>query len=281
MELTKLISLLEERLVQHDDNRKEIQSKVDDICAQAQREADSLEEKLGGKIRVSSDSAEGSTLNAIGELNSKLENPDKGMSKDTIIRNARCYMNELKFEIRRIKDAKNFVDSYVFAVSSTPIKEDNASGANEMERIVALLQENLEKIHESMISAQDSVLEICSRRRKEAEEMKKRVNESLEEFFSKEDARLQGALKEVREKMGSTNPKEVREAVARGEAALVVGLKYSLENSAGSGISLGGYNITATEEIYPELLCLETRKPEDFVPSFQKGRRGFALFSAL
>ena len=61
--------------------------------------------------------------------------------------------------------------------------------------------------------------------------MRKRVNLKLEELFSKEGARLQGLLEEVRRKMGSLNLYEAREAIVRAMTALVRSPKYSVRNS--------------------------------------------------
>ena len=42
--LTKLLGLLEERLVEHDENRKEVQEELREICSKINKDADSLEE---------------------------------------------------------------------------------------------------------------------------------------------------------------------------------------------------------------------------------------------
>ena len=281
MDLTKLVSLLEERLVQHDENRKEVQAKLDAIYNKAPEEAASLEDKIGCEIRKEFDSIEEGTLSAIGELNSKLDNSKEGRNLDTVITEARHFMKEYKYAIEQLENAQSFADSYRLTISSVPANEDNASGANEAERVAGLLEKSLEKTHESVVSAQDRLLEICNKRREEAEEMKKRVNGRLGELFTKEDARLQGVLKEVREKIGSDNPGEVREAVAQAEAALITGLRYSLENPANE-LSLDGYDLTATEEVFLECLGLESRKPANFVPSFSNNGElslSFAFFS--
>ena len=275
-----LLCSLEERLVEHDENRKVVQAKMNAICNKASEEATFLEEKIGCEIRKEFDSTEEGTLSTIGELNNKLENPKEGDELDTLIEKARKCLVEQKYEIEQLENAQNFVDSYKLTVSSTPINEDNVSVTNKIERIASLLQMNLEKTHESMISAQGRLLEICNKRREEAEEMKKRVNGKLGELFTKEDARLQGVLKEVREKIGSESPSEVKEVMIKAKTTLITKSKYSLENSA-DGLSLGGYDLVVTEEVSLGWLCFEERKPTNFVPSFSNGDEvslSFAFF---
>ena len=48
--LKELLVLLEERLVEHDENRKEVQNKLLEICSKITKDADSLEEKMCGEI---------------------------------------------------------------------------------------------------------------------------------------------------------------------------------------------------------------------------------------
>ena len=47
--MKKSLQLLEERLVEHDDNRKEVQDKLKEICSKIREDADSLEEKISGE----------------------------------------------------------------------------------------------------------------------------------------------------------------------------------------------------------------------------------------
>ena len=47
--LRELLVLLEERLVEHDENRKEVQNKLLEVRTEITKDADSLEEKISGK----------------------------------------------------------------------------------------------------------------------------------------------------------------------------------------------------------------------------------------
>ena len=85
MELTKLASLLEERLVQHDNNRKEVQASLSTIYNRASEEAKFLEDKVGGEIRKEFDSTEEKVLGIIGALN----NAKGGEELDPLVKQAR------------------------------------------------------------------------------------------------------------------------------------------------------------------------------------------------
>lgn len=51
-----------------------------------------------------------------------------------------------------------------------------------------------------MATAQDELMEVCRKRRNEAEELKRRINEELEALFTQEDARIQEVVNLVRER---------------------------------------------------------------------------------
>ena len=60
--------------------------------------------------------------------------------------------NEWKYEIQYLKKEESFVDSYRLKVSS--VKVEKELNSDNTESIVIQLQEHLEKLHESMASAQ-------------------------------------------------------------------------------------------------------------------------------
>ena len=284
MDLKKLLSLLEERLVQHDDNRKEIQSQIDDICARTQKDADSLEEKLGGEIRTSFDSIERGICRVIEKLNNKAEKPKERNELKVINDQIQNYIAEKRYEIRQLANMNSFISSYTFKVASVPIEEGSEiyrmslmgefdvtgdDDANKIERITTILKPNLDKAHESMVAAQDRVVEICRKRREEADGAKERINGRLEELFSKEDARIQEVVKAVRGRLDSEDPYEAKELVTRAKITLVTRQKYSLKEPE-TGFSLDGYDLVSTNEITLEHLDFVNRKPTYFKPSFTK-----------
>ena len=73
-------------------------------------------------------------------------------------------------------------------------------------------------------------MKICNKTRKEGEELEKRVNGKLEEVFKAEDARIQIAVKVVKEKIDSGNPEEVKELTRKAKLTLLKKQKYSLWN---------------------------------------------------
>ena len=276
MELKRLLGFLEERLVQHDNSRKEVQVQIDNLCARTEKDADTLEGKISSEIREPFNTTEEATFNVIEELNNKLGNPKEGKDMDALVEEARKYLSEQRYELQYSENESNFVDSYTLTVSLAPTtggdlgiteEEDDES---KIEHIISLLQETLDKNNESMTAAQDRLMEICSKRREEGKEAKERINAKLEELFSKEDARIQEIVDELRKKMDSENPDEVREAAARAKTALITRQKYSLRNTSTAGCSLDDYDIISTEEISLECFEFEKRKPTDFRPSFTK-----------
>ena len=84
-EARRLLQLLEERLVQHDDNRKEVQERLQSICSKVTEEANSFEEKTSGVICKAFDEAEERILGLIEELNiiagEQTNDGDSGESK--------------------------------------------------------------------------------------------------------------------------------------------------------------------------------------------------------
>ena len=67
--LKELLVLLEERLVEHDENRKEVQNKLLEICSKIMKDADSLEEKISGEISEDFNAKEEEILGIIEKLN--------------------------------------------------------------------------------------------------------------------------------------------------------------------------------------------------------------------
>ena len=81
-------------------------------------------------------------------------------------------------------------------------------------------------MHESMASAQEKLTEICNERRKEAEELEKRINEKLEEVFKAEDAHIQSAVKMIKENIVSEEPEEVKDLTRKAKLTLLKNQKY-------------------------------------------------------
>ena len=67
--LKELLVLLEERLVEHDENRKEVQNKLLEACSKIREDADSLEERISKEISEDFNAKEERILGLIEKLN--------------------------------------------------------------------------------------------------------------------------------------------------------------------------------------------------------------------
>ena len=198
-ELKGLLCLLEERLDQHDNNRREVQSQLQETCAKMIKDADSLEEKISEKISEDFGLKEERILGLIAKLNEGEGDMSVliGQAKEELPR-------EWKYEIQHSEQIETFADSYELKVSSVEVEKE--INLDNVESILNQLQEHLDKLHGSVTAARDSLTKICNERRTEAEELGKRINEELEELFNDEDARIQGVVKMMREKVNSEEP---------------------------------------------------------------------------
>ena len=129
-----------------------------------------------------------------------------------------------------------------------------------------------------MTAAQEKLMEICNKRRKEAEELEKRVNGRLEEIFKAEDARIQRVVKMVKERIDSDDPEEVKELTRKAKLAPLKNQKYSL----GKLDSFDNYDLKVEKEASTKFIDFEERKLTDLVPSFTENGElsiSFTLFS--
>ena len=190
--LKELLGLLEKRLEEHDNSRKEVQGELEEIRSRMNEDADSLEERISGEINKDSDEKEEQILGLIEKLNE-----GKCDFKVLIGQVQEILSNEWKYEIQHSESAKTFVDSYRLEVSSAIVGKEFTF--DNTDSIVSQLQEHLDRIQGSATAARDKLAEICDNRRKEAEELGNRINGELEVVFSAEDARIQSVVKAVKE----------------------------------------------------------------------------------
>ena len=256
--LKELLVLLEERLVEHDESRKEVQNKLLEICSKITKDPDSLEEKISGDISKNYNAKEE-------EIYSLIEKLNEGEGDiDGLVKKAKEELSkEWKYEIQYSKKAKSFVKSYGLKVSSAKVEKE--LNFDSTEAIVNALQEHLEKIQRSKDAAEEKLMEICNQIRKKAEELKERVNGKLEDVFKVEDARIQEVVKIVKEKIGSGNPEEVKELAKKAKLTILRKQKYSLK-----GNSLDNCDFRVEKEVSLKYIDLEERKPTILIPSFTK-----------
>ena len=219
--LKELLVLLEERLVEHDENRKEVQAKLKETCSRITKDADSLEERISGEINEDFNSKEEGILGVIEKLNE-----GEGDMKVLIKKAKEELTKEWKYEIQYSKKAESFADSYKLKISSVEVEKE--LDFDSTESIVNKLEEHLEKIQRSKDSAQEKLTEICKKRQGKSVRLEKRVNGRLEEVFKAEDARIQIAVKMVKEKIDSEDPEEVNELTRKAQLTLLKKQKYSL-----------------------------------------------------
>ena len=105
--LKELLGLLEERLVQHDESRKEVQSQLQKVSAQELGDADSLEEKINEEVRKDFDPRAA----RISSIIDKIANENTNF--DSLIKEAQEELStEYKYEIQHSKYENKFVNSY-------------------------------------------------------------------------------------------------------------------------------------------------------------------------
>ena len=96
--MKELLVLLEERLVEHDESRKEVQSILEEICSKITKDADLLEEKISGEISEDYNSKEE-------EIFGLIENLNEGEGDiDALVKKANEELSkDWKYEIRYLK----------------------------------------------------------------------------------------------------------------------------------------------------------------------------------
>ena len=261
--LKELLCMLEERLVEHDENRKEVQDKLKEIQAKIKRDASSLDNMISGGINRDFKKKEERVLGLIEKLN-KGEGDMNALMKEA----EEILSEEFKYEICTSGPAgRNFIFSYRLKVSSVKVdKKLVLDDTDKIGSIVNQLQEHLGKIRESMTTAQEELTEICAKRRNEAEELYSRINGELEDPFAQEDARIQEVVKVVKENIDSKDPEELKALTRKARLTLLKNQKYSLVKID----SRDNYDLKVIKEASLKPIDFEERKPMNLVPSFTK-----------
>lgn len=270
--LEKLACLLEERLAQHDNNRKDVQHQLEVAYAKFMKRTGLQEEKLSGEIRSAFDTKEERILSLIERLddrkedfNALVEEAEEELSSKQAYqigyskRTAGCYLNIYSVKTKNKKSA----------ISGAP---------NSVEHTIERLKKHLDKIHASMVAAQDRLEEICAEERRKAEETEKEINGRLKRLFTKEDARLQSLLNNIRESIDSGSFREQKTMTLRAKVALIKSQSYSLRNKASNNSRFSCYDLVVTKCCSMKSINFEERKPVIFASSFVS-ERGEVSFS--
>ena len=271
--LKGLLGLLEERLVEHDESRKEVQNKLKGTCSKIKEDADSLKEKINEEISEDFNAKEEETFGLIEKLN-------EGEGRDVmnaLIEEGKEELSKVwKYTIQNPESAQSFVDSSELKISS--VKIENNFDSDNAEYIANKLQEHINKLQESKDVTQEEFAELCNKRRKETEELETRINEKLEEVFNAEDARIQGVVKMIKVNIDSEDPEEVKKLIRKAQLTLLKIQKYSLDKRG----MCDEYDLKVEREASLKFIDFEERKSTDLVPSFtEKGELSlsFAFFS--
>ena len=271
---------LEERLVEHDNCREEVQGKIKERGVKALGDVDSLEGRISGDISRTF----GKTEEEVSALIDKLANRECAGDKEmkSLMEQAHEILSsEPKAEIQHSGSGKGFASSYKLKIASVKkevnLKPSTAADDDKVESIVSLLQEHFNRIQESKASVQDELVKICAKRRKEIEEIGQRINSELEGPFTQEDARIQEVVKVVKEKVDSKDPEEVKELTRKARLALLRNQRYTLK----AADLYENCGLRVIKEASLKHINFEERKPRSFVPSFtEKGELSlsFAFF---
>ena len=276
MEPKELLSLLEERLVQHDRNREEVQRELHEVCTKALGGADSLEETLNADIHSAFDKEEEEVLGVIAKLNAGEGEVEQLMGKAQEV-----LSREIKYYIRPYYSRDSYMDAYDFRISMTKRSKKEGDAEGSVESVVKLLEEHVERVQEMMRSAQGEVAEIYGKRRGDVMAFEERVNGELEPVFGEEDGRIQSVVKRLREKIGCGAAEEVEELASMARTVLVVTQRYGLAEPD-AGRIFDKHSLRVRQEKSLRSLGLEGRKPRNVGASFGKDGRvsfSFELFS--
>ena len=251
--------MLEERLIEHDESRKAVQSKLKKRCSGMRKDAALLEEKISTNISEDFKEREEEILGLIAKLNE-----EEHISEHLAEKIGKSLSIEWKYEIEHLEKNRSFASSYKLKVSSAEAKKK--LDFDDAESIINQLQGHANNLNESKDAARDMLAEICNGRRKEAGALERRINGKLEEAFKQEDARVQEVVKLVRENVDCRNPAKVKELVRKAQLTLLVNQKYSLCEED----SLGNYDLRVKREASLEFIDFEEKKPMDFTASATK-----------
>ena len=288
--LKKLLGILEERLVQHDNNREEVQKQLKEICAMAKEEADSSEARESKEIREAYEETEERILSLVGMLNAKLEGPVNNKDLDALIEWAE---QELKIEQKcSIVSKEGRYHSVPYEPSRKKQKlneteetdEKNGSTTELITGIVKQLEEHLERAQETMISVMSNVEKVYNEERSEADEFVETVNKKLEVLFTKEDARIQAVVKVMRESIWSEAPENGRiakELIMKAKEDFLTVQKYILlELSSPKGTLRDRYDLVVEKEVSLECIGLEEMMPV-ITSTSPTGKGGMYAFFTL
>ena len=309
MELKDYLNKFEERLVEHDKSREEVQDQVHDICSRALEEADALEERFSEEISKPFEETEARIFGFIEKLNEVIEklssasnteeeeegkDDEKGKGKKDCEKELKGLINkaqkelswDYQYKLEHNESAESFEEAYKFAVTKSKGRgrldlREIPDAASKTAFVVERLEEHLERVSEAMCAAQSELAEVCSARRSDAEELEKKINTAMEPVFAAEDARIQGVVKPLRERAESGSAEEVSALLGKARAAFVMAQRYGLSYNRRPRLC-DEYELLVTQEASLEFIYFEERAPTDVAAAFTDNGEialKFAFFS--
>lgn len=256
-----VLCFLEKRLTQHDDNRKEVQHELEEATSKALSDVDLLEENINKDINNLFNPVEEHVFDLFEQFNNASSQNDENELSSLIEKARKELSSEYKCSINQLELTKTFVDGY--ALSSSVIQNDKYNDLNDVKEIACKLKEHLAKNSETKTDLQNQIAEICNKRREKIAEIKTKINEDFEAKFHREDARIQGILKIVKENIDNENVHETEIIKAQAEMALVVNQKYSLTDLSTlvKAVIKDPYELKISKETSLESFNFEARKP--------------------
>ena len=288
--LKKLLGMLEERLVQHDNNREEIQKQLKEICTKIKEEADSSEARDSKELREAYEETEECILSLVGTLNAKLEEAMNSKDLDVLIEWAEQELSiEHKYGIDSNEGGNHSIPDEplrkIFKLNETEETDVKSGSITELiTETVKQLEEHLERTHDAMVTAMSNVEKVYNEKRGEAEEFADGVNKKLEVLFTKEDARMQAIVKAVRKTIWSETPIneiDMKEVIMNGKEGLITVQKYSLlELSPPKGSLCDRYDLAVEKEVSLKCIGLEEMMPV-ITSTSPTGKGGMYVFFTL
>ena len=278
MEPKELLSLLEERLVQHDKNREEVQAALGEICTKALGEADAAEERISSEIHGIFDKKEEEILGIVEQLN---EGSAKGEELDALIARAHAELaKKVRCSIATYCPSTGYMNNYKLSSNtySPQGKKDGGDEPTSPEALVARLQEHLEETLGVMAKVRAELTEMYAKRRRDVKDFSDGINEQLEKVFTKEDGRLQEVVKAMRDKLEGGTKEELESLSTKARTVLVVLQRYSLAKKSSESTLFDNYVLSVEQEKSLKYIGFAEKKPFNVVPKFaESGRIAFTF----
>lgn len=251
MEKEDIVRALNERLEEHDENRKAVQSSLMEICNERRRQIDGVESGVAKELEEKFAEESRRLETVLNEL--KMAGDDK----DGALTSGTGHAALLAVQSYKIKEQQ---DEESPLVLSTKLRKVDCPACTSTEALVDALSRQASDHDESRREACESLAERCNEFRKQVDALGERVNEELGAKYTCEDSRLQCLLAKLR---GAGAPKEV----AKAKAELVLRQTYELQKREGAAGFSEAYELVTRKEVDPEMLEKDRPGPPKFCKS--------------